>query len=175
MMDHSIPLEAASMVSLDAVLDAHEVAVRARVDGLREEAARVTAALGEAETALEHMEITRATLATALAGHRGKEVPRDPVVSMASSGNDGALPPTHVPVWRAGLGQDALPVGYRRLWQVLCVSARSVRLRELTEPLDLEATASKIEGLRSKLKRLKARGWVVEESAGWFRAIAPAG
>ena len=55
------------VVSVDSLLDGHEVVVRA--DELREETARVAAALGEAELALEHVIITKVTLAAAVAGH----------------------------------------------------------------------------------------------------------
>ena len=57
------------MVCVDSLLDDHEAAVRATVDGLRQEAARVAVALGEAERALQHVSITRAMLAAVLAGH----------------------------------------------------------------------------------------------------------
>jgi hypothetical protein len=60
----SILVEAV-VVSVDGLLDAHEVSVRARLEALREQAARVAVELGEAELALEHVAITRATLARA--------------------------------------------------------------------------------------------------------------
>ena len=63
------------MVSTDSLLDAHEVAVRARVEELRQEAERVAAALGEAELALEHVAITKATLAVVLAGGTQRRMP----------------------------------------------------------------------------------------------------
>ena len=53
------------MVSMDALLDEHEVAVRAQVEELREEAAL---ALAAAERALDHVSITRAMLTAVLSG-----------------------------------------------------------------------------------------------------------
>jgi hypothetical protein len=107
-MVRSILLEAV-VVSVDGLLDAHEVSVRARVEALREQAARVAGELGEAELALEHLAITRATLAAALAGHGGH----------GAVGQDGdpagrdVTGPASVPVRRAGLTEIHLPVGYR--------------------------------------------------------------
>lgn len=40
------------MVSVDGLLDAHEVSVRAKVDALREQVARVSVELSAAELAL---------------------------------------------------------------------------------------------------------------------------
>ena len=49
------------VVSVDGLLDAHEVAVRARVEELRER-------LADAERGLEHVLTTRQTLRSVLAG-----------------------------------------------------------------------------------------------------------
>ena len=101
----------AVVVSMDGLLDAHEVSVSARVESLREQAARVAAELGEAELALEHVAITRTTLALAgagaPAGGRGAQdadVPRRAVPESSL-----------VPVWQGDLTQAHLPAGYRQL------------------------------------------------------------
>ncbi|NUR63447.1 MAG: hypothetical protein HOV87_33025 [Catenulispora sp.] len=102
------------MASTDSLLDAHEVAVRARVEELREQAARVAAELSEAELALEHVAITKATLAVVLVGG-----------GQAADGQDGnatgqqaASERAAVPPWNVGLDGRALPAGYRELWAV---------------------------------------------------------
>lgn len=103
------------MASTDSLLDAHEVAVRARVEELREQAARVATELGEAELALEHVAITRATLVVVLAGGRP-----DGDAGGRQAGSERAA----VPLWSVGLDERALPVGYRELWALL-VKART--------------------------------------------------
>lgn len=96
------------MVSIDGSLDAHEVAVHARVESLRERAARVAVELGEAELALEHVAITRATLAAAISGNGLDLVAQD-----ADAAEHAAFAPAVVPMWRAGLAVKHLPDGYQ--------------------------------------------------------------
>jgi hypothetical protein len=158
------------VVSTDSLLDAHEVAVRARVDELRAEAARVAAALGEAELALEHLVITRATLALVLAGPAAQSGTGQAPVTDAVPAAVERLP---VPKWTAGLDEQALPAGYRQLWAVLVKAPEGVRCKAAATALGLEPVPKKVEGVRSKLRRLVRRGWAVETVPGLFQA-APA-
>jgi hypothetical protein len=159
------------VVSVDSLLDSHEVSVRATVDELRQEAARVAVALGEAERALEHVSITRATLAAVLAGHGAVAGPAQSMdVPERESAFDGVGEVVRVPSWRADLTEAHLPAGYRRLWLAVRDAAGPVRAQELARGLGLEPTPAKVEGLRSKLKRLVARGWIAESAPGVFAA-----
>jgi hypothetical protein len=82
-MDRSITRDARSMVPVDALLDEQEVALLAQVEELREEAARVAVAPAAAEQSLEHVSITRATLAAVLFGRgQGPDGWRKPASSM---------------------------------------------------------------------------------------------
>ncbi|MFJ5678445.1 hypothetical protein [Streptomyces sp. NPDC093097] len=45
-----------------------------------------------------------------------------------------------------------------------------LKAREIAVELGLERTPAKVEGLRSKARRLAERGWLVQESAGTFGA-----
>lgn len=158
------------MVSVDGLLDAHEVSVRAKVGSLREQAARMAVELGEAELALEHVAITRATLALVAAG--GPAAGQD---AQSADVPGRAVPePSLVPVWRADLTQAHLPAGYRELWRAVAGVPGPVRAQQLAAALGLEVTAAKVEGLRSKLKRLVARGWIAEPAPGAF-ALASTG
>ena len=157
----------AVVVSMDGLLDAHEVSVRARVESLREQAVRVAAELGGAELALEHVAITRATLALVAAGG---PAPGQGPQSADLPGR--AVPePSLVPVWRGDLTEAHLPAGYRELWRAVAGAPGPVRAQQLAAALGLEVTAAKVEALRSKLKRLVARGWMTEPVPG---AFAPA-
>jgi hypothetical protein len=163
------------VVSIDGMLDAHEVSARARVEALREQAVRVAAELGEAETVLEHVAITRATLAMVVAAGDGVAPAAGGQAAPAVAG----LPAVHVPVWRESMGVGQLPIGYQGVWRAIVAGDGPIRAKQLALMLGLEATPAKVEGLRSKLKRLAARGWLVE-SAGVFAAAtsiatAPAG
>lgn len=154
------------MVSLDAALDAHEVAVRARVDALLQEAELVAVALGEARVALERVEVTRATIAEVLVGQAGACAAQGAAFPAGPSA-PGALARVLVPPHRADLSEDVLPVEYRRMWLALR-DAGPVRAGALAGLLGLEASVAKVEGLRSKLKRLVRRGWIVEPRPGVF-------
>jgi hypothetical protein len=160
----SILLEAV-VVSVDGLLDAHEVSVGAKVESLRERAARVAVELGEAELALEHVAITRATLAVVVAAGGAVLVQGSEVVEVPGREVPG---PSLVPVWRSDLSEAHLPVGYRDLWRAVAAASGPVRAQQLVAVLGLEVTVAKVEGLRSKLKRLVARGWINEPTPGAF-------
>lgn len=44
--------------------------------------------------------------------------------------------------------------------------------RQLAAALGLEVVAAKVEGVRSKVKRLAARGWMAEKRPGMFSVLA---
>jgi hypothetical protein len=152
------------VVSVDGLLDAHEVAVRSRVEALREQAARVADELVGAERALEYVAITRATLTAVLADHDGV----DPVEQNTDIPQRSAAEPARVPTWRADLTQAHLPASYRELWRAVAGASGPVRAQQLAVTLGFEATAAKVEALCSKLKRLVARGWIAEPVPGAF-------
>ena len=157
------------MVSVDSLLDGHEVAVRARGDELRAEAARVSVALGEAELALEHVTITRATLAMVVAGHDPQgRAGQDPVTAVFPTAESG-IGPVKVPLWRADSDERVLPSGYRQLWTILVQSTDAVRAQDAACALGFEPIPAKVEGTRSKLKRLVRCGWLIESAPEVFR------
>jgi hypothetical protein len=159
------------VVSVDGLLDAHEVSVRAKVDALREQVARVSAELSAAELALEHVSITRATLALVVTG-TGPVLAATTQVQAPERTVDRGPGASLVPRWHADLTEAHLPAGYRRLWMLVRDAPTPPRARELAASLGLEDTAAKREGVRSKLKRLVARGWLRENTPGCFSASA---
>ncbi len=158
------------MVSVDGLLDAHEVVVRSRLQALRDEAARLAARITEAELALEHVAVTRATLAAVLAENGGTD-PQSQGVETTEGGGPGAV---RVPARRADLTEAHLPDAYRRVWQAVVAAPGPVRAQQLAVTLGLPVTAAKVEGLRSKLKRLVARGWIAEPAPGSFAPVSTA-
>ena len=155
------------MASMDSLLDAHEVAVRARVEELREQAARVAAELGEAELALEHVAITKATLAVVLAGGALAAGPDGD-----AGGRQDASQRAAVPSWSVGLDERVLPTGYRELWAVLVKAPDGVRCKAAATALGFEPVPKKVEGVRAKMRRLVRRGWAVEAAPGVFQTAA---
>jgi hypothetical protein len=156
------------VASTDSLLDAHEVVVRARVDELRAEAARLATALDEAELALERVVITRVTLALVLTGAAGAE----PGPGSAADAAPAVEQRVAVPKRDAGLDERALPDGYRQLWTVLAAAPDGVRCKAAAVALGLEPVPKKVEGVRSKMRRLVRRGWATETTPGLFQAAA---
>jgi len=69
-----------------------------------------------------------------------------------------------VPPWRAGLEASALPEAYRDLLEVAQDAGRPLRAVQIAAAAGLSTDKAKVEGLRSKLKRLVERGWLAEEA-----------
>ncbi|GAA2067885.1 hypothetical protein GCM10009839_94330 [Catenulispora yoronensis] len=164
----------AVVVSVDQLLDAYEVAVRARVEGLRERAGLVAVELAEAESELERAVITRATLAAVLAeGGRGSTALQAVDVLAAAGADAGAgAGRGSVPMWQVGMGGVDLPVKYRSVWQAVVDAGGPLRAGQVAAALGWESSRSVVEGLRYRLKRLVATGWLSELPSG---AFAPGG
>ncbi|GAA2705701.1 hypothetical protein GCM10010310_80520 [Streptomyces violaceolatus] len=83
-----------------------------------------------------------------------------------------AVPGSVVPAWREGLAPDLLAPDYQRLVEILADrGGEAMDCRQLAADLGLEVVAAKVEGVRSKVKRLAARGWLVEERPGMCRTV----
>ncbi|MFD7137924.1 hypothetical protein [Streptomyces sp. NPDC059894] len=173
------------MPSVVGLLEQHELAARRRVDGLREEADRIQAELAAAEQEWLEWTIARERVGAVLSAPGG-----DSAGAVAAERPGGAetkaeaqAPPlaaarvrSQVPVWHAGLPSTALSADYQR---VLAALADRVRLgqgpltcQEMTAAFGMDVVPAKVEALRSKAKRLVARGWLAEPAPGRF-TLAP--
>ncbi|MFZ4186521.1 hypothetical protein [Streptomyces pseudogriseolus] len=156
------------MPSVLGLLEAREKKVREEVARLREEAERVQAALGEAERALQRLADARVTVAEVLAE------PPTAVVEPVGSAVAGSA----VPRRAEGMTTSVLPADYQRIMSVLESAAgqEGMRCQQLAAALGLRAVPAKVEGLRSKAKRLVERGWALQTRPGVFTALGtPAG
>lgn len=148
------------MPSVMGLLEERETVARARVEELR-------AALRDAEVVLERRVVAVAELAEALGG---------PADGGAAAEGEAApeavkvpVPGSVVPHWRAGLPTDVLPPDYRRIVGLVEEAGPAgARVRGLTCGLGWEPVPAKLEGARSKAKRLVARGWLAERAPGVF-------
>lgn len=152
------------MVSVDSLLDAHEVVVRARVEDLRDQ-------LAAAERDLERVVITRETLSLVVAGSSMAEANGGGAVAGSGSGSE----PAAVPLWRPGMTEVVLPPVYRQVWLAVCASQGGARAKELCRTLGFATTRTSVEAMRPRLKRLAGRGWVVEKVPGLFIAAGSGG
>lgn len=82
------------------------------------------------------------------------------------------VPGSTVPPWRDGLPVTVLAPGYQRIVGVLerqrAAGHGPLRVKEIAVELGLGATPAKVEGLRSKARRLAERGWLILEASGAF-------
>ncbi|MGW3046264.1 hypothetical protein ACWC9T_41305 [Kitasatospora sp. NPDC001159] len=178
------------MPSVVGLLEQRELSARRRVDDLRAEADRIQAELVVAEREWNEWVIARSRVDEVLspgggdgAGPDAAEEPSDrgePPALPASSG--AAKPKSVVPMWRAGLAWSALSVDYQRILQVLADRNRlgqgPLTCQEMAACFGLDPVPGKVEALRSKAKRLTARGWLAEPAPGRFtlaKAVAGQG
>lgn len=169
-------VEGCAVASMLGLLEARETAARERVEDLREEAARAAAALEAAEIELDRRVIAREELVDALAASaeeatvvtevEGEEVSA-PVPMSAS------VPGAVVPPWREGVSVSVLSLDNQRIPNVLQdrPGHGPVRAKDIAAALGIDNTvAAKVEGVRSKAKRLAERGWLLQEASGAFSA-----
>ncbi|MFJ2722697.1 hypothetical protein [Streptomyces sp. NPDC087437] len=151
------------MPSLLGLLEAREKKVREEVARLQEEAERVQAELGEAERALQRLVDARATVAEVLA---------EPSAAVAEPARK-AVAGSVVPHRTEGMTASVLAPDYQRIASVLESEAgrEGMRCQQLAAALGLQAVPAKVEGLRSKAKRLVERGWAVQVRPGVFTAL----
>ncbi|MET9915374.1 hypothetical protein ABZZ74_53855 [Streptomyces sp. NPDC006476] len=155
------------------MLEEREAAARLRVEGLREEVARLAGVLEAAEIELDRRVIAREELVEALAASAAEstavtecEAEREPAPS--------PVPGSTVPPRRDGLPVTVLTPDYQRILGVVeearTAGREPLKAREIALELGLESIPAKVEGVRSKARRLAERGWLVQEASGAFSA-----
>jgi hypothetical protein len=167
----------AGMPSVVGLLEQHELAARRRVDGLREEADRIQAELSVAEQEWQEWAIARRRVDTVLAPDTADTVAAQVTpdlrnVDVRPAPGDAAKPKSQVPVWREGLAWSVLSVDYQRIVQVLEDRHRlhqgPLTCQEMAAGFGMDVVPARVEALRTKAKRLVARGWLAEPGPGRF-------
>ncbi|WP_107050736.1 hypothetical protein [Streptomyces sp. NRRL F-2580] len=153
------------------MLEEREAAARVRLEGLREEAARLAEVLEAAEIELDRRVIAREELVEALA------VSAAETTAMTEAEQETAcspVPGSTVPPWRDGLPVRVLAPDYQLILDVLeerrSAGRGPAKAKEIAVGLGLETTPAKVEGVRSKARRLAERGWLMQETSGMFSA-----
>jgi len=147
--------------SVLGMLEAREKKVREEVARLREEADRVQAALVAAEGALVKLVGARETVAEVLLGEQagqGGELTRSAVAGST------------VPHRGENAVAQVLAPEYLQILRVLAApeAAGGMRVKQILAGLGWEATPTRVEGVRSRVKRLAARGWATEVAPNVF-------
>jgi hypothetical protein len=158
------------MGSLIEELKRREVAARAEADRLRSRIEELAGDLARAEERVSRLAVAReevmrvleepAAAAEPPAGHSGK-----PAGEPGPASPIGAVT---VPPWQEGADASVLPRSYQDLVEVAADAGRPLRAAEFAAAAGLGTDKAKVEGLRSKLKRLAGRGWLAEEPGGLF-------
>ncbi|WP_371648090.1 MULTISPECIES: hypothetical protein [unclassified Streptomyces] len=160
------------MVSLPEELRVREAAARQRVEELQAEAAELAVRLERAREDLSRLEITRETVAQVLAELSAAEADPDVAAGNAPEPSETLVPHgtgvMMVPPWREGFVVAVLPDVYRDIVEVIADAPGPVQAKQIVPRIGLPTTTGKIEGTRSKLKRLVERGWLAEDSPGQF-------
>jgi hypothetical protein len=162
------------MGSLVDELQRREAAAGEEAEGLRGQIAQLTERLAGVEERLSRLVITRETVDEVLS-EAGAEASSAVMPDGAVASRSGRLSPIGVlavPPWRAGLEASALPEAYRDLLEVLDDAGRPLRAVQIAAAAGLSTDKAKVEGLRSKLKRLAGRGWLAEEAGPGLFGLA---
>ncbi|MER5183766.1 hypothetical protein ABT009_36415 [Streptomyces sp. NPDC002896] len=164
-----------AVASVLGMLEERETAARVRVEGLWEEAARLAEVLEAAEIELDRRVIAREELVAALAASAAETT----AVTEAEAEQETApsqvpVPGSTVPPWRDGLPVTVLAPDYQRILGVLeerqSAGQGPLKAKEIAVGLGLGTTPAKVEGVRSKARRLAERGWLWQETSGRFSA-----
>lgn len=174
------------MPSVVGLLEQRELGARRRVDELREEADRVQAELAVAEREWKEWAIACSRVGEVLAPVDESE--QDPGLAEATartaeeqSGKTPRLPAaartkSQVPMWREGLAWSVLSADYQRILTALADRVRlhqgPLMCQEMTASFGMDVVPARVEALRSKPKRLVARGWLAEPAPGRFMPAA---
>lgn len=169
------------MPSVVGLLEQRELGARRRVDELREEADRIQAELAVAEREWQEWAIARSKVGEVLAPENETEqdhaqadqaVPTTEGQSGTTPALEAAKPKSQVPMWREGLAWSALSVDYQRVLQLGADRARlgqgPLTCQEMAAAFGMDVVPARVEALRSKAKRLVARGWLAEPAPGRF-------
>lgn len=147
------------------------------MDGLREEADRIQAELAVAELEWQEWVIARRRVDAVLAPD-GDDTADTEIIPDVRDGDasspprDAVKPKSQVPVWREGLAWSVLSVDYQRIVKALADRGRlhqgPLTCQEMAAVFGMDVVPARVEALRSKAKRLVARGWLAEVAPGRF-------
>jgi hypothetical protein len=156
------------MGSLVEELKRREAAARAEADRLRARIEELSGELARAEDQVTRLVITREEVTRVLEEPPAADTgPKEGT----PAGKPGPASPTGavtVPPWREGTEVSVLPQAYQDLLEVAGDAGRPLRAAEFAVATGVSTEKAKVEGLRSKLKLLAARGWLAGVPGGLF-------
>jgi hypothetical protein len=157
------------MGSLVEELKRREGAARAGAGRLRSRIEELSQDLARAEEQVSRLVIAREEVARVLGEPAAAEPPAGP--ASQPSGEPRPASPVGavtVPPWQEGAEASVLPQSYQDLLEVAADAGRPLRAAEFAAAAGLATDKAKVEGLRSKLRLLAARGWLAGVPGGLF-------
>jgi hypothetical protein len=160
------------MGSLIEELRRRGAAARAEADRLRTRIEELSGDLARTEEQASRLSIAREEVARVL-GEPAVAEPPDTArrAERQAGGEPRPASPTGavtVPPWQEGAEASVLPRSYQDLLEVAAGAGRPLRAGEFAAAAGLATDKAKVEGLRSKLKLLAARGWLAGVPGGLF-------
>jgi hypothetical protein len=157
------------MGSLIEELRRREAAARAEADRLRTRIEELSGDLARAEEQASRLSIAREEVTRVLEGPAAAELPAGQDGRPAGETRPGSpIGAVTVPPWQEGSDASVLPQSYQDLLEVAADAGRPLRAGEFAAAAGLATDKAKVEGLRSKLKLLAARGWLAGVPGGLF-------
>jgi hypothetical protein len=154
------------MGSLIEELRRQEEAARAGADRLRARIEELQQDLARAEERVSRLVIAREEVTRVLGGPAAAEPPDGrPAGEPRPTSPIGAVA---VLPWQEGAEASVLPRAYQDLLEVAADAGRPLRAGEFAAAAGLSTEKAKVEGLRSKLRLLAARGWLAPVPGGLF-------
>jgi hypothetical protein len=150
--------------SLVEELERREAAARAGAERLRCRIEELSEELARAEEQVSRLVIAREEVARVL----GKPAAAGPPAGEPAGEPQPASPigAVTVPPWREGSEAPVLPQAYQDLLDVAADAGRPLRAGEFAAAAGLATDKAKVEGVRSKLKLMAARGWLAGVPGG---------
>jgi hypothetical protein len=157
------------MGSLIEELGRREASARAEADRLRSRIEELSEDLARAEDRASRLVIAREEVTRVLQEPAAAELPAGQDGRTAGESRPGSpIGAVTVPPWQEGAEASVLPQAYQDLLEVAADAGRPLRAGEFAAAAGLPAGKAKVEGLRSKLRLLAARGWLAAVPGGLF-------
>ena len=157
------------MGSLIEELRRREAAARAESDRLRARIEELSGELARAEEQVSRLVITREEVTRVLGEPPAADTAGQDGGPGAGPGHvPGRIGTVAVPSWQEGTEAAVLPRAYQDLLEVAEDAGRPLRAAEFAAATGQSTEKAKVEGLRSRLRLLAARGWLAPADGGLF-------
>jgi hypothetical protein len=156
------------MGSLIEELKRREAVSRAEADRLRSRIEELSEDLARAEEQASRLAIAREEVTRVLAEPAAEPPAGQDGWPAGRAGPASPVGAVTVPPWQEGSEASVLPQPYQDLLEVAADAGRPLRAGEFAAAAGLGTDKAKVEGLRSKLKLLAARGWLAGAPGGLF-------